>query len=281
MQRGAVRVLDVNGIPFDVPLGVFTAALPLMSYDSASNSFKGVAVPGGGAPTGPAGGDLAGTYPNPTVTQARGLLETSGPTTLAMAGVAASQMMVRSAATIIGIFNSAFLPGGSFTLFPGTWGTDDSVLWQPFNFLPRYRSSAVLSGAGFTVPGVGLGTVTGLSRTVPRVGTYFVDITLSVAQTVALSTFGCALAFSGTATAVALQANIPNSQTTTPASRVQTSFPPTAMVGAATQAVGVTVGIRICGFVVVSVVGTFDVQAQRSAATTVIGPGSGFSLVQL
>lgn len=35
----------------------------------------------------PAGGDLGGTYPDPTVTQARGLRTTTGPTTLVMGAV--------------------------------------------------------------------------------------------------------------------------------------------------------------------------------------------------
>lgn len=54
------------------------------------------------APTGAASGDLAGTFPSPTVTQARGLRETTGPTTLAMGAVADGQMLKRSGSTIVG-----------------------------------------------------------------------------------------------------------------------------------------------------------------------------------
>jgi len=54
------------------------------------------------APTGAASGDLGGSYPSPTVTQARGLRETSGPTTLTLGAVADGQVLQRSGSTIVG-----------------------------------------------------------------------------------------------------------------------------------------------------------------------------------
>jgi len=54
------------------------------------------------APSGAASGDLSGTYPSPTVTQARGLRETTGPTTLAMGAVADGEFLKRSGATVVG-----------------------------------------------------------------------------------------------------------------------------------------------------------------------------------
>ena len=56
------------------------------------------------APTGAASGDLGGTYPSPTVTQARGLRESAGPTTLTMGAVADGQVLKRSGSTIVGAF---------------------------------------------------------------------------------------------------------------------------------------------------------------------------------
>ena len=61
-----------------------------------------------------ASGDLGGNYPSPTVTQARGLLETAGPTTLTLGAVADGQVLQRVGATVVGAWLSvAFAFSGS------------------------------------------------------------------------------------------------------------------------------------------------------------------------
>jgi hypothetical protein len=53
-------------------------------------------------PNGSASGDLGGSYPSPTVTQARGLRETAGPTTLTLAAVADGEYLRRVGSTVVG-----------------------------------------------------------------------------------------------------------------------------------------------------------------------------------
>ena len=58
---------------------------------------------GGGAPSGPATGDLDGSFPGPTVTRARGL-RTSGGTTIPMGAVQEGHYLKVSGGSVVGVY---------------------------------------------------------------------------------------------------------------------------------------------------------------------------------
>jgi hypothetical protein len=98
--------------------GVATAGRAVEATDSRLSDAR--------TPTGAASGDLGGTYPSPTVTQARGLRETGGPTTLAMGAVADGQGLARSGASVVG-FNPVATGRNINTTAPITGGGDLSA----------------------------------------------------------------------------------------------------------------------------------------------------------
>ncbi len=132
---------------------------------------KGRADPGG-APSGTAGGDLAESYPDPTVIA---LQSTDGPTRMALGSIVDGQVLQRDAAAVIGFDaiggpNSAWEEDAGDDLLPKVdLGANIGSDAQRVEFM-RTRSAAIVGGAGSPTFGAGqggliAGTMTGSGGT--------------------------------------------------------------------------------------------------------------------
>jgi hypothetical protein len=105
MNQSRFYYLDKASVAAPAPPTIIATSLGV----GVPGRWNQVATGGGGPPSGAAGGQLGGTYPNPIVV---GITESSGPAALTIGAIANGQVLQRSGASVIGV-TAAFPPSGA------------------------------------------------------------------------------------------------------------------------------------------------------------------------
>lgn len=174
------------------------------------------------------------------------------------------------AASLINTHASRHNPGGADAMFTGSWSANDSAIWNGTIWVPKAHKVLEVT-SNFTGAGTGLTDVTGLSFSLPRAGTYWLDFVLVTSQSISATlAFGVNVSASLTRMAVAVF----NPTTTTATTHgVQTAN--NTATASATRAVTTNFAVTMTGTVTVSGAATLSARAQRSTGTLTVVAGSG------